>query len=223
MINRFDSAQQGATQQGATEDATVDPAAEEAVALALAVLAAPGSFFSGSERLDLAAQARFARGLQAEAPTLDPMLADSASRIATDAIDTRPRHIDAWEADGRDVLAYLELVAVVSLIASIDSYRIGIGASLDALPVPTAGEPVSAVDDRAQKTNAWVPTVGIALAPTALSALPNEKANKDALSAIWYLTDKLVHSYDVDPGRELTRPQMELVASRTSWLNECFF
>ena len=28
---------------------------------------------------------------------------------------------------------------------------------------------------------------------------------------------------DGDPDRPLTRPQMELVAARTSWLNECFY
>ena len=65
--------------------------------------------------------------------------------------------------------------------------------------------------------------MGIALAPTALSALPRENAAKAALGAAWYITDKVIHQYDVEPGRELTRPQMELVAARTSWLNECFF
>jgi hypothetical protein len=61
------------------------------------------------------------------------------------------------------------------------------------------------------------------LAPTALNALPNEKAAKDAMSKEWYLTDEFVHKYNIDPGRELTRAQMELVAARTSFLNECFF
>ena len=112
---------------------------------------------------------------------------------------------------------------MVAVITSIDSYRIGIGAQLDPLPDPSPGEPVPVVHERAAKLNAWVPTVGVALAPTALSALPNEKATKDGLGKVWYLTDEFVHKYDVEPGRELTRPQMELVASRTSWLNECFF
>ncbi len=207
--------------------AAADPAAEEAIGRALGVLGSPGSFFTGAERLAMAAHVRRARGLDASAADpgteLPAMVAESAARVATDAIATRPHHIEAWEADGRDVLAYLEVVAVASLITSIDSYRIGIGRELDELPTPAAGDPVRAVNDEAKTTNGWVPTVGVALAPTALSALPNEKANKDQLSAIWYLTDEFVHKYDVEPGRELTRPQMELVASRTSWLNECFF
>jgi len=203
--------------------AAPDPAAETAVAVALAALAGSGSFFTGAERLAIASQVRFARGLTTSASELAPVLAEHSARVAVEAITVRPEHVDAWQADGRDVLAYVELVAIVALITSIDSYRVGIGAPLDPFPDPTPGAPTPAIGDGAVKSNAWVPTVGIALAPTALSALPNEKAHKDAISKVWYLTDEYVHKYDVEPGRELTRPQMELVASRTSWLNECFF
>jgi len=203
--------------------ATDDPVAESAAREALHALASPGSFFTGAERLAIAQQVRFARGLTPSAPELAPMLADTAARIGVDAIATRPEHIAAWEADGRDVLGYVEMVACASLIASIDSYRIGLGMALDELPSPIPGNPTPVIADGAKKMNAWVPTVGIALAPTALSALPVEKANKDAFGKPLYLSDDVVHQYDVEPGRELTRPQMELVASRTSWLNECFF
>lgn len=201
----------------------VDPAAEEAIRGALDALAAPGSFFTGAERVAIAAHARVARGLASTAPELPPVVAEGARRISVDAITTRPEHLAAWEADGRDILSYVELVAVVSLITTIDSYRIGVGDELETLPQPTPGDPVPVIGEGATKVNAWVPTVGIALAPTALSALPNESANKANLGKPLYLADKVVHQYDVEPGRELSRPQMELVASRTSWLNECFF
>jgi len=203
--------------------ATVDPSNDAAVARALAALAAPGSYFSGAERLAIAAHARVARGDTTGAPDLAPMVAQTAHRIAADAISTRPEHIAAWIADGQDELAYVELVAVVAMISTLDSYHHGIGRELVQLPSPTPGDPVPVIADGAKKMNAWLPTVGIALAPTALSALPNEKANKDALNKPFYLSDDVVHQYDVEPGRELTRPQMELVAARTSWLNECFF
>lgn len=203
--------------------AAPDTAADAAIANALANIATAGSFFTGAERLALAQQARFARGLDPIAPELPPLVADTVRRVAVEAMNSRSEHVAAWEADGREVLAFVELVAVVAQISSIDSYRVGIGAELDSLPAPVPGNPVSAVDDRAVTSNAWVPTVGIALAPTALNALPNEKSAKDAISKEWYLTDEFVHKYDIDPGRELTRAQMELVASRTSYLNECFF
>lgn len=202
---------------------TPDPAADAAIDVALAGLAAPGSFFTGAERVDMAAHARVARGLADSGPQLDPLMAETVARVAVEAMHSRQEHVAAWEAAGRDVLAFVEMVAVVALISSIDSYRVGLGAPLDPIPEPTPGEPTRADDDRAVTSNAWVPTVGIALAPTALNALPKEKERKDAISKEWYLTDEFVHKYDVDPGRELSRAQMELVASRTSYLNECFF
>lgn len=203
--------------------AAPDAAADAAIADALANIATAGSFFTGAERIALAHQARYARGLESIASQLSPVVAEAVRRVAVEAMNSRSEHIAAWEAEGHDVLAFVELVAVVAQVSSIDSYRIGLGVALDPLPQPVPGQPVRADDDRAITTNAWVPTVGVALAPTALNALPNEKAAKDAVSKEWYLTDEYVHKYDIDPGRELTRAQMELVASRTSYLNECFF
>ncbi len=136
---------------------------------------------------------------------------------------SRSEHVEAWRSAGQEPLAYVELVSVVAQTSSIDSYRFGLGAEPDPLPAPVDGRPTGSVDDRATTTNAWVPTVGPAVAPSALSALPEEKATKAGLGGAWYLTDDVIHRYDVEPGRALTRPQMELVAVRTSWLNECFF
>ncbi|NNC80574.1 MAG: hypothetical protein HKN94_10525 [Acidimicrobiales bacterium] len=201
----------------------VDPVADEAIQGVLRTVGSPGSFFTAAERLEFAKHARFARGLTETPSSLPPVVASAVARIAVEAMTSRSEHVAAWEQDGRDVLAYIELVAVVSVICSIDSYRVGVGAPLDVLPDPMPGDPVPVIDDRAKKANSWVPTVGVALAPTALSALPNESAMKKPLGIAFYLDDKVVHQYDVEPGRELSRPQMELVASRTSWLNECFF
>lgn len=203
--------------------AAPDPAADAAITNALHNIATAGSFFTGAERLALAQHARFSRGLDPQPSELSPIVADTVQRVAVEAMNSRSEHVAAWEADGREVLAFVELVAVVAQICSIDSYRVGIGAELDALPEPVPGEPVLAIDERAVTSNAWVPTVGVALAPTALNALPNEKLTKELVSKEWYITDEFVHKYDVDPGRELSRAQMELVASRTSYLNECFF
>ncbi len=206
--------------------AAPDPAADAAIADALRHIATPGSFYTGAERIALARYARVCRGFNVDSSSssdLSPVVADAVRRVAVDAKDSRPEHVTAWTEAGHDVLAFVELVAVVAQISSIDSYRVGLGAALDPLPEPIPGDPTPANNHEAATSNAWVPTVGIALAPTALNALPNEKAIKDAVSKEWYLTDEYVHKYDADPGRELTRGQMELVASRTSYLNECFF
>lgn len=200
-----------------------DSAADVAITTALHALTSPGSFFTGAERAAMCMHARVARGLASTAPEVQPIIASSVARVATEAMNSRQEHVAAWEAEGLDVVAFVEMTAVVSIMCSIDSYRVGLGVPLDPLPEPTPGEPVPAINDDAVTSNAWVPTVGVALAPTSLSALPNDRAIKGAIAKEWYLTDEFVHKYDVEPGRELTRPQMELVASRTSYLNECYF
>lgn len=200
-----------------------DAAAEKATRDCWAAIGSPGSFFTAAERVAFAEHARAARGLGTATSDLPPAVAATVARVAAEAMTTRSEHVQAWERDGRDVLAYVELVSVVAQVCGIDSYRVGLGEELDPLPAPAPGRPVPVVDPEAEKTNAWVPTVGIALAPTSLSALPDEKATKKALATAWYIADNVVHQYDVEPGRELTRPQMELVAARTSWLNECYF
>jgi len=217
------SQEEQALQAGQSHLAAADPAADAAIAAALTALASAGSYFTGAERLAMCMHARCARGLSATAPEVRSIIATSVARVATEAMHSRQEHVAAWQTEGLDVLAFVEMVSVVAQISAIDSYRIGLGAALDPLPAPVPGEPTGASDERAVTSNAWVPTVGVALAPTALNALPVEKAAKDAMAKEWYLTDEFVHKYDVEPGRELTRAQMELVASRTSYLNECFF
>jgi len=199
------------------------PAVESAISAALAAIASPGSFFTGAERIAFAEHARAARGLGEVTSSLPPILAEAVARVAADAKSSRLAHVEAWEADGREVLAYIELVSVVAQITGIDSYRFALGHELEPLPAPVPGGPVPIVDADAAKMNAWVPTVGVALAPTALTALPNEKAAKKTLASAWYIPDNVIHKYGEEPGLELSRPQMELVAARTSWLNECFF
>lgn len=202
-----------------------DPAAAEAMHEVLGHIASPGSFFTGAERVSIAAHARVARGIPSPDPVaaLPEIAATAAARVAANAMSTRQSDVQAWIQSGLDVLAYVELVSVVSHISSIDSYHFALGQEVVPLPTPVEGSPVPNVDPEAKVSNAWVPTVGMALAPTSLSALPAEKASKRALATAWYLNDSVIHKYAEEPGRELGRPQMELVASRTSFLNECFF
>lgn len=199
--------------------------AEAAIQQILGHIASPGSFFTGAERVSMVTHARAARGLETTAPPvqLPVIVAQTAARVAANAQSTRQSDVDAWIASGRDVLAYVEVVAVAAQISGIDSYHLALGGDLAPLPAPVIGSPTGASAPDAQIQNAWVPTVGVALAPTALSALPTESDSRKSLGKIWYLTDDIIHQYGAEPGRELSRPQMELVASRTSYLNECFF
>lgn len=65
----------------------------------------------------------------------------------------------------------------------------------------------------------WVPTVGAIGPPSALSAVPAEAAAQEALHGVLYLS--YADMADQRAERGLTRAQMELVAARVSWLNDC--
>jgi hypothetical protein len=189
----------------------------------LTAVVAPGSFFSGAERVAIAQTARDARVAGSSAPTLSAARTDATRRVAADASSIRPEMIDVWAAAGLERLAYVELVSVVVRLVAIDSYVAALGLPLTPLPTPPGSAAVAAIDPRAEMSGAWVPTVGRAGATTALSALPVEAAGVELLHGSLYLSYEQVGRLDEDPGKAISRPQMELIAARTSWLNECFY
>jgi hypothetical protein len=186
-------------------------------------LAGPGSFFTGAERLAIARSARAARGEGGTgAPTSAPV-SDATVRIAAEAWTIRPHMIAEWAAAGLDVLAYVEVVSVVARVVALDTYVTALGLPLVPLPAPRPGDPEPLVDVAAVVSTGWVPTVGPAKATASLSALPREAAGAEAVTDALYLSYAGVADLRHDPRRPISRPQMELVASRTSWLNECFY
>jgi hypothetical protein len=60
---------------------------------------------------------------------------------------------------------------------------------------------------------------------TALSAVADESRERSRLSSALYLADDRVDTARTGGGGRdgLTRPQMELVASRVSYRNSCFY
>jgi hypothetical protein len=130
--------------------------------------------------------------------------------------------ISDWGSRGLSATRYVELVAIVSQLTAVDTFHRALGLDLAPLPVPQPGRPSRELPQPAATlTKSWVPMVGPPSIPTSLSAVPAEMAALEALHGPMYL------SYEEmgDPAiaRGLTRAQMELVASRTSAINECFF
>ena len=66
-----------------------------------------------------------------------------------------------------------------------------------------------------------MPTVGVISPPTALQAVPTEAAVQEELHGALYLS--YADMADLAAVRGLSRAQMELVAARVSYLNDCFF
>lgn len=215
-----------------TTDSGPALAAVEAAAVdqVLASIASAGPTLTGAERHTVALRSRQAmsdasNGRPANATADDVVAGDPrdwlVDRITTAAATIRPVHVRQLDDTGLDAATYVEILGVVARLQAVDTFCFGLGAELPDLPDPVDGPPTGLVDADARLQGGWVPTVRPASPPNALSMLPAEHAAMHELHGALYLsTDAMA---DLDADRGLHRTQMELVAARTSLLNECFF
>lgn len=134
-----------------------------------------------------------------------------------------------WHASilgrGVEALAYVEVVSIVAQVNCIDRFADAL--ELDRVPMPEAqpGEPDGQAPAGAEVRLHWVPTVDIG-GPNvwrALSGVPSELKARSRLSTPHYLEGRAVFGDLVSDRFSLQRVQMELIAARTSKLNECFY
>lgn len=203
-------------------------------------LTGPGPTLSAAQRIGIIASARAgwagaavpgANHTEAGDSGLDSLLAEAAHWLAVDAGGITGEVVAELEARGLDRFRYLETVGVVARLANVDFYLRGIGAGLFEVTVDGTSRPGgSEPEDRqptgdyladAGLTDGWVPATGPLIAPFTLDALPSEGEALRAIHEPMYMPMNEMgdHRYtDV-----LTRAQIEFVASRTSYLNECFY
>lgn len=185
-------------------------------------LAEPGTWWTGPERMAIAAEARLATNSLPPTGALPPAATDAARTVATEASTIRPEMIARWDAAGLDEYAYVEIVGIVAIVTALDVAAFGLGRREEPLPAGRPGEPSRVKPDGAEKSDGWVPTVGPAWAPEALSAVPPERDAMHAVHGPLYLT--MEQMLDLEIERDgMSRYQIELVAARTSMLNDCFY
>ena len=124
-----------------------------------------------------------------------------------------------------EALAYAELVAIVSQANNLDRFADALGLERLKLPEPEPGEPSRQVPESVAVRNHWVPTddtpgPGVLLS---LTAVPAEVEAWLVLSDAGYVPLENIRGDLIADHASLTRPQIELVAARTSKLNECFY
>ncbi|NNE73957.1 MAG: hypothetical protein HKN26_09850 [Acidimicrobiales bacterium] len=187
-----------------------------------AALAQPGCSFSSPQRIDMTLVARAAADHQPRPDTTMPEpILRAVEAVAVGAHHITAEWVDQLEADGVRRLTYLEILGVVALANAADTLAFGLGLTSPTLK-RIAGNPTGGVDPEAAIKGGWAPTVGQAFAHNALSALPDLHTAKLDFTESMYLAGPLI--LDLDFARDgLTRDQIELVATRTSRLNECFF
>ena len=186
-------------------------------------LAAPGTWFTGAERVAIA---RTARGGDPGAE-LSEAAADAARRIHDEPATITEDWVVSLEATGLPRLAYVEVLGVVARLRTLDTFTFGVGREPRPLPDPVAGEPSRREVAEAGFDGGWVPTVGAAGPPNALSGVQAEHDALHDLHGHLYLEPRGGDGYAMGNMKVvrdgLNRSQIEFVASRTSLLNDCFF
>lgn len=202
--------------------------------------AAPGNWWSGSERLAMVAEVRRARAADELPPWVSPTTVDGLvdddhplPPVAIDVIWRLTNHSGTltgeWyeETIGRGISPeqYVELVAVVATANCLEVFASAIGADPIPLPGPSETEPDQQVVPDIAVTTHWVPTVSAkgANVGRALTAVPVAVTAWRLLSDAQYVPpEALLRDLQWSRG-PLDRTQVELLAARTSLLNECFY
>ncbi|MEX2653541.1 MAG: hypothetical protein WD532_00770 [Acidimicrobiia bacterium] len=184
-------------------------------------LGSVGARWSGTDRVAMIGEARAARRGDLPTGSLDEVTTRAVRAVAAHPASIRRQWVDSVVSDGLDHGSYVELVGVVARAVAIDTVFDSLGLEHLGLPEAATGTPTGEIDSRAGRVKAWVPMVGGASITQALSLVPAENAELEHLHGVLYLTfDEMA---DPRPDKALTRPQMELVAARTSAHNECFY
>jgi hypothetical protein len=195
-------------------------------------LAGPGTWWTAAERLGIAARARerFA------ARSTPPWLREDSSALATldrttvavvdkVTLDAQSIHRDwaVWASGELGAERYVELVAVVATIVMLDVYAEAVGVDPTPLPNPEPGEPSRQRPDGLGDIGAYVPMLEpfpAANVARALSLVPDANRLFRTVSVPTYSAPGFA---DLVWDTPLSRPQVELIASRVAALNECFY
>ncbi len=144
-------------------------------------LAAPGTWWTGAERVAIAREVRAARrcagcaarkaalsptagsGAHDAATDLRPAIVDAVHRVVTDPGRLSRRWADQVMAADVSDAHLVELVAVVCTVMLIDGFARTIGADPPPLPEPVAGDPSRARSTEAVDEGYFVPTIPYAV------------------------------------------------------------
>lgn len=216
-------------------------------------LSRPGTWWTAADRIAIAAEARAARscslcrhkkaalspnavgGEHEHTGRLPRAAMELVHRVVNDAARQTRTTYQATLDQGLTDTKYVEIVGAVVTVVAVDSFRRAAGLPEKELPEPQSGVPTRRRPPGAKHDRAWVPMVApedvdpedadlysddrTGYVIRALSLVPDEVRGSVDISKHFYIDDLT----DLRAGTSLTRPQIELVASRVSALNECYY
>lgn len=219
-------------------------------------LAAPGNWWSGAERVAIAAEVRNAATCRLcqtrlkeevdasaaghdHAGALPPAAVEAVHRISSEPARLRRDWYEDLLRAGLSDAQYVEIVGIVVTVICIDAFHRGLGLALEPLPGPRPGAPSRYRPATAMASDqAWVPMISKAasmgtaeadLYPgahtgnviTAMSLVPDMVRLLNDTHTAHYVDFAKAGMAGAAPGWTLRRPQIELIATRTSVLNHC--
>lgn len=203
----------------------------EAHRAALAHVTAPGARFSGVRRRAIA-DAAIAAYLDPAPPPpwVRPhgdLALDVAHRLGAHAATITREWYEQIVTEGLHPLEWVEVVGVVVAALPPVAFARASGRTVPALPAAVEGDPhgreaVELAPARLNFVPVAVPADTVAAVVQALSALPGEWDMLWQLAAAQYMSDRQMDDPLWNRGT-LSRPQMELVASRLASLRDCLF
>lgn len=187
-------------------------------------LALPGTWWSGEERVGIAAEVRRAACGQPRGgdDLLGGPAVEAARILGVESALATGRWVEGLVEAGLTYPRYVELIGVVARITAVDGFHRALGLALEPLPSPVDGPPARTDPPRrARRGRGFVPMVGGTSIVQALSLVPAELEAQEDLHGPMYLSYEQMGLFDIQLG--LHRTQMELVAARLSVRNRCFY
>lgn len=221
----------------------IRPDLAEAHRLAWEHIAAPGSWWTGAERIELAGTALLAITDPDPSPPWVPATTTArlpADRTAPDAAHdvvyrisrhgaTMTEAVYRQAAAEIGALPYVELCGIASTVAAVVHFRRNVGLDVPPLPRPIAGRPTGeqpqvVVDAELNWVKVADPADRSAAVMQAYTAVPGTWENNWRLADAQYMSAADMRHPDwMRRPDGLTRAQMELVAARVAQLRECFY
>jgi hypothetical protein len=182
-------------------------------------LASPGATLDAHERISVAAAAR--RTGVAAPSNVPASVLQLASTLMSDPAAVDESLVRSTAESVGDPMT-VETIAIVSQLSAVDGFHTAMGLALEPFPIPEPGHATGEITPGLKRRRTHVPMPAGPI-PVALDLVPAEGLAMEALAGPLYMTyDEMAYDdFKRTPG--LTRAQIELVSSRLSVHNECFY
>ncbi len=140
-------------------------------------IAKPGCWWSGRERIAIAAEIRRARtcelcrtrkkslapygvaGVHDHGGLLPDDVVEAVHRVASDPGRLKKSWYEDLLENGLTDAQYVEIVSIIAVVVAVDEFHHALGLELEPLPDPVPGEPSQYRPPGARAAGAWVPMV----------------------------------------------------------------